>query len=287
MADKQLTIKRILIFLFFAFVPPWIFQFVYAAIFGWTIDTKYYTLLGCVSMLFPAIGNFLTRIITKEGFKDSCLKFNLKGNIKYYLIAVLLPVVYYFITTFVIIIGYMPSGTMGEIMHNANLFHVLSASIYIITLSVLDNVITFGEEFGWRGYLTPKLEELAGTRAAYIISGIIWGLWHAPIIVMGHNFGKEYKYYPYAGIIAMCVSCIFIGAFYSVLTKKTKSVFPAAISHAMNNDFVNIIFVILMASSSEEKTIPVETIFTIICISVSIAAVIINKSTKFSSKQFG
>ncbi len=280
MTDKNLTVKRILIFLFFAFIPPWIIQFIYIAVIGCDVNTNYYQLMACVSMLFPSIGNFLARIITKEGFNGSYLKLNLKGNVKYYLFAVLVPAVYYFISAFVISLGYMPSGSTGDILRNTNYFHIFSTSIYIISLSLLDCTLTFGEEFGWRGYLTPKLSELFKKPAAYLISGIIWGLWHAPAVVIGHNFGTDYKFYPYGGIIAMCIICVFIGTFFSVLTEKTKSVFPSTFAHAMNNNFLNIIYVILMFSSNEITAIPLEAMFTVMCITALAASVLIVKFSK-------
>ena len=94
---------------------------------------------------------------------------------------------------------------------------------------------TFGEEFGWRGYMNQKMEPLLGTTGTIIVGGIIWGLWHAVLTVEGHNFGTDYEGYPYLGIIYMCISCTFTGVFLMWLTKKTNSVYPAAIFHAMNN----------------------------------------------------
>lgn len=36
------------------------------------------------------------------------------------------------------------------------------------------SVLTFGEEYGWRGYLLPKLLPLGEVKAAVIV-GLIWG----------------------------------------------------------------------------------------------------------------
>ena len=38
-----------------------------------------------------------------------------------------------------------------------------------------------GEEFGWRGYLTPALNARMNWRAASLIVGVIWGVWHLPL----------------------------------------------------------------------------------------------------------
>ena len=47
--------------------------------------------------------------------------------------------------------------------------------------------LTFGEEYGWRGYLLPKLLPLGEVKAAVIV-GLIWGPWHAPILIAGLNY---------------------------------------------------------------------------------------------------
>lgn len=39
------------------------------------------------------------------------------------------------------------------------------------------------------------------------ITGVIWGLWHAPAIVMGHNYGMGYAGFPIAGILIMTLAC--------------------------------------------------------------------------------
>ena len=44
------------------------------------------------------------------------------------------------------------------------------------------------EEFGWRGYLQPRLQNIFGVLPASIIIGVVWGSWHLPLIfAYGHN----------------------------------------------------------------------------------------------------
>ena len=69
----------------------------------------------------------------------------------------------------------------------------------------------------------------------HFINGIIWGLWHAPLTVMGHNYGVGYQGYPVTGILAMCVFCTVIGIILSYVTIKTGSCIPAVIGHAVLN----------------------------------------------------
>ena len=92
-----------------------------------------------------------------------------------------------------------------------------------------------GEELGWRGYLLPKLRTLFSDRLSIIISGIIWGLWHAPVIIMGHNYGTDYPGYPYVGILVMVVFCVALGIIEGYFTIKLNSVIPAAMIHSAMN----------------------------------------------------
>lgn len=62
-------------------------------------------------------------------------------------------------------------------------------------------IVTFGEEFGWRGYLLPKLARRMGWIWASAVVGVVWGVWHTPaILVVGHNYGRPW-----------CLECL--GAF--------------------------------------------------------------------------
>lgn len=88
----------------------------------------------------------------------------------------------------------------------------------------------FGEEYGWRGYLLPKLMELGALRAI-VLHGVVWGLWHAPIIAMGHN----YPGYPVAGILLMTVFCVLMGAFLAWLFYASGSVWVVSLTHGLLN----------------------------------------------------
>lgn len=52
--------------------------------------------------------------------------------------------------------------------------------------ATVNAVFAFGEEFGWRGYLLWELAPWGFWRASFAI-GVVWGLWHAPIIVAGYR----------------------------------------------------------------------------------------------------
>ncbi|MGN0578712.1 MAG: CPBP family intramembrane glutamic endopeptidase, partial [Ruminiclostridium sp.] len=156
------------------------------------------------------------------------------GNIKYYLIAVFSVVALGVIEGVLATIIY-GGGDFSEVGSGLNGMQLAGNVLLTISFIPLMAFNTFGEEFGWRGYMNQKMEPLLGTTGTVIAGGIIWGLWHAEMTVVGHNFGTEYEGYPWLGILAMCISCTFIGMGLMWVTKKTGSIYPAAIMHAANN----------------------------------------------------
>lgn len=91
-------------------------------------------------------------------------------------------------------------------------------------------VIAFGEEYGWRGYLQGELVKLGRVKGVLLV-GVIWGIWHAPVIAMGYN----YPGHPVLGPIAFLVFNIFLAIFLGYIMLKTGSVWLAAFGHTMIN----------------------------------------------------
>lgn len=185
------------------------------------------------TMCTPMAAHILTRVITREKatVKELMLPANLRGNIKYYLMSFGIPFLMFIISTIMLIVCFADGYDIKDciIYNNADSF--ILAILINISTSFFMFYICLGEEYGWRAYLTPKLETLMPTPLALIVSGIIWGMWHAPIIKTGFNFGTGYKFFPYAGYAGMCLMCIFMGSFLTWVTKKTKSAYPSAIAH--------------------------------------------------------
>jgi membrane protease YdiL (CAAX protease family) len=105
----------------------------------------------------------------------------------------------------------------------------------LLLAPAMNFVTCFGEEWGWRGYLLPKMSKLLPTVPTLLITGVIWGLWHAPLTAIGHNYGVGYPGFPFTGIAMMCLLCIVWGIFMAYVTLKTKSCIPAILAHGAIN----------------------------------------------------
>ena len=234
----NITKKRLLIYLGLSFGMAWLIFFIF--IFTghtWTGSSPEMLSLVSLGMLAPAIAHVITRKITNEGFrligeKSMMLGIDLKGKKWiFFLLAMFLPVVYS--TLGDVIVWLFCPEAFGEA--EVSSFVVIIYPLISIVSGVVLSFAALGEEFGWRGYMMPKLIELVGMPKALIIGGIIWGLWHAPLTCVGHNFGMDYPGFPYVGIIVMCLFCTVLGTILMYVTVKTNSVWPAAFMHAVNN----------------------------------------------------
>ncbi|MGO3147533.1 MAG: CPBP family intramembrane glutamic endopeptidase [Leucobacter sp.] len=96
--------------------------------------------------------------------------------------------------------------------------------------AILNMIPAFGEEIGWRGWLLPTLRPL-GIWPALILSGAIWGLWHSPLILLGHNFGL----FDWRGVALMTVGCIAWGILLGWSRLRSASVWPAVLAHGSLN----------------------------------------------------
>jgi membrane protease YdiL (CAAX protease family) len=109
----------------------------------------------------------------------------------------------------------------------------------LLITPLLNALPTFGEEFGWRGYLQPKLLPL-GNHKAVLLTGVIWGVWHWPIIMMGYNYGTDYFGAPFLGPLAMLWFTLTLSALFGWITIKAGSLWPAVIAHGALNGIASL-----------------------------------------------
>jgi len=206
-------------------------------------------LLMTALMFAPTVANIATRLITREGWSNTLLRPNLRRGWRFYLAAWLLPIVativgggiYYLLFPS----RFDPSMTwareVGLIIFGKDLdpgtyfiVQVAQALVMAVTMGLL---LCFGEEFGWRAYLLPKLMPLGG-RKAVLLSGVIHGVWHWPYILMGYEFGFGYWGEPATGLLLFVVFALCLSTFLAWVTLRTGSVWPAALGHAAINTSV-------------------------------------------------
>ncbi|NLP45161.1 MAG: CPBP family intramembrane metalloprotease [Peptococcaceae bacterium] len=175
------------------------------------------------------------------------LRSNFKGNIKKYVLIFFVPTLLVYLSgVFYFLIfphQFDPElPVLKEIQAATDSAGIPVQSLLLITIlqtlllgPVINIIPTMGEELGWRGYLLPKLREFFSDPVALVITGVIWGIWHIPVIAMGHNYGTDYPGYPWLGVLAMIVFCVTLGIIEGYATIKLDSAIPAAMIHSTVN----------------------------------------------------
>ena len=205
------------------------------------------TALLTAYMFFPALSAVLARLLSREGFADHGLRPRVRGRLGYYALAWLGPGVLCAVGAgvyFLLCPGKLDlsGGYLRQIMEaQGNPYEAQTLpmgtlmAIQVaqgVALGPLLNLIpSLGEEWGWRQYLYPRLAKRLSPRGAMVLGGVIWGLWHAPITALGHNYGLGYPGFPWAGIGAMCLFCTAMGVLLWWLREKTGGIIAPALAH--------------------------------------------------------
>jgi uncharacterized protein len=109
----------------------------------------------------------------------------------------------------------------------------------------INGLVAFGEEFGWRGLLLTETKNL-GFWGSNLFIGMIWGLWHAPLITMGHNYPNN----PILGIFWMCMFTVAVSPIFTYVRLKTGSIIAPSILHGMINA-TGALYSLLIANPNE------------------------------------
>lgn len=104
---------------------------------------------------------------------------------------------------------------------------VLTQFGVIILASFVNLLPALGEEIGWRGWLLPKLLP-AGIVPAVLVSGVLWGAWHAPLLLLGYNYPAAPGW---MAVLLMIGMCTIVGSLLCWLRVRSGSVWPPALAH--------------------------------------------------------
>jgi membrane protease YdiL (CAAX protease family) len=119
----------------------------------------------------------------------------------------------------------------GQVVPGLSIEMIVLVNVLTLPIAiVMSSFAAFGEELGWRGWLTPNLRPL-GTWPSLLLTGVIWGVWHSPIILLGYNYGRTDA----LGVVFMTAWCVLLGVVFGWLRLRTASVWPAVLAHGAIN----------------------------------------------------
>lgn len=220
---------------------------------SWTAAALFYLLNGNLQttagfvfasgyMFFPLLSVVIVQAIHKEPILKG-LGVSFKLN-RWFAVAWLLPVLFNVAAMFAsALFPPMRFSTETPILQDAlaqmsqsipdiDAYKLLAITIVSgLSAGIMINALfAFGEEIAWRGWLLKQFEGVTFLKASLII-GVFWGIWHAPLIAMGHNYAQH----PFIGLGMMIVCCVLLTPVIQYIRVKSKSVITAAIFHGTLN----------------------------------------------------
>lgn len=243
--------KKLIVFLLWAFLPMVIVEVVMHLIGASTaglsedsIDTLAVIkgmVLSAGAMFTPLLAIILTQLIFKEPVLKN-LDISFKIN-RWWLGWLLMPFIAFAVLGVTLLMPgakWTPDSEMilsviqslpeGIGVWGIMVITVVSGLMSGITINA---VFALGEEIAWRGFL---LKEFKGKKFLVVALwiGIIWGLWHAPLILNGHN----YPQHPVVGVFMMVLFCLLLTPILMYFRQKGGSVIVPAIMYGTFNAVV-------------------------------------------------
>jgi membrane protease YdiL (CAAX protease family) len=191
----------------------------------------------------PFLAAIITRLICERNIKKLGWKF---GKAKYLLLAFIIPITYG-----IIIYGFAWLTKIGSVNEQITIMGTDSPSGFALIVLFLIGIIArsigaFGEEVGWRGFLTPRLYKLSNLTTTSIIIGLVWTIWHLPLMILA-NYGGDFLILK---VLFSCISLISLSFMLTWLRIKSASLWVGVIYHASHNFLIQGFFDQLLTEKS-------------------------------------
>jgi uncharacterized protein len=140
---------------------------------------------GTSRVAFGMFGPLIAAVImllfvSREGLKGTL---GFRRPRRFYAVAFAGPAVF---VTSVILVDHITA--LGRFVSSQSL--MFTVPTVLVIGSAVRVPLTIGEEYGWRGYLLPRLLPLGETRATVVLAAI-WAIWHTPILLIGLNYPNQ------------------------------------------------------------------------------------------------
>lgn len=245
--------KKLTKYLLVAFGIAWVFQIIAGGLYQKGNNIAYSIFLA-LSMFAP----LLAAIISKSGVKKLGWKPHIRKDTCWILCAWFGPAVlgtigailYFLIFTdawnssFSYISSLLGTDGLAQLENKGlslQLYAVISIVSAVIYAPFINMLLAIGEEAGWRGTMYPILKERLGTTKGQLIGGVIWGVWHWPIMFLtGYEYGTSYWGAPVTGPLLFCVITSAMGILFDFLYEKTNCIWVPALCHGAINAFAGV-----------------------------------------------
>lgn len=245
--------KGLWLYLLLSFGLAWLCQ-VWAS---WVLlrdsDAALYQLILSISMFCPLVATFLVQKVYLR--QSTGIGWKLCHGMKYWLAAWFGPAVFTVVGAALYFVvfpsrldlsgswlvaaygGEWTADALKNEMGVSTQSYLVQSGMLAVTMAPLINMIpAMGEEAGWRGYMMPQLKERFGVLNGRLLGGIIWGVWHWPLMLLtGYEYGTDYLGAPVLGLAVWCVFCFALNSVLDWLYERTGCIWVPAIAHGAVN----------------------------------------------------
>lgn len=261
--------KKVGWFLCITFVINWILAGAYYLFVGKGPNTVAFTVMAALYMFVPALSAVIVQKYMYKQPIQAPLRLRFKLN-RWYIVGWLVPPVLATVAMLVALLfpgvtldlsmlslleRYADFMTTEQLAQARNQIDAVSMSPIVLILVMIaqglvagvtiNAIAGLGEELGWRGFLLRETECLGFWKSSWWI-GIIWGIWHAPLILQGHN----YPDHPVLGVFMMVIFTLLLSPLFTFVTRRANSVLAPAIMHGTLNATAGLSFIFLKGGNS-------------------------------------
>jgi membrane protease YdiL (CAAX protease family) len=187
-----------------------------------------------ILMWMPGLAGLITSFAYTRNFRE--LGLNTLEPARYLLIGYLVPVAYLLITYAIVWVTGLGILNTDAATQQVPLWAFLFDSATNGVARALFS--TAGEEIGWRGLLTCQMFRLTSFTRTALITGVIWWVWHLPLMPLGYSSGTPLWY----AVPCFLIAVVGISFVQTYLRLKSGSVWPCILLHASHNLFIQGIF---------------------------------------------
>ncbi|CAL8973779.1 hypothetical protein PROP_01251 [Propionicimonas sp. T2.31MG-18] len=178
-----------------------------------------------VVMFAPTVGALLARVLAGGRIQW--------GMATWWILAGLVP-------SATVLLTYLLGAGLGWYHLDASL---LGSALLVAPVSILSACLSaVGEEIGWRGFLWPAVRQRADFWRSSLIVGVVWWLYHVPLILLGW-------YGSVSGLPAFTVAIVGFVLFVGVLTDRSHSLWPSVLAHGAWNAVVATSFAVITGAT--------------------------------------
>lgn len=207
-------------------------------------------------MWCPALAGMLTLRINGRSLSDMGWKWKANYQFWSWLVPILYAVIAYVIIWSFRFGGFGKPEYLNAVANRAHFSgpHWVALLLGFILIGVYGLIgslsSALGEEIGWRGFLVPELSRTFSFTTTSILSGLVWSVWHYPILIYGGYNNGTPTWYDLTCFTVMVVSISFVAAW---MRLKSGSLWTGAMLHASHNLYIQAILTPITSDTGKTK----------------------------------